>query len=154
MVSPIVTRGFGANQKIVAQGFGPALFPPLETCPVIPRGFGPDQKIVTLGFCGDVPEPPAPIVPDIIGGGGAKIGRRQPQSVLYSVKACLVEINEKMVQQEICGIRKKTVSPNERDPMVRVRLKNNSISKGRSGIFIKAKLLRQPKEDSDDGESA
>jgi len=130
MVASIVTRGFGNN-------------PATSTL---------TKKIVTQGYGGEIaPTPPVP--PIEIGGGGTKIGR-QPQSVLYTVKACLVEVNDKMVHQEICGIKKRTVPPKTRDPMIRARLKNNSVARGRSGIFIKAKLLRRPKEDSDDGESA
>ena len=67
----------------------------MSVAPLITKGFGSDQRIITIGFNPAVTPTPTP-EPDaiIIRGGRSSIKKRKEECDEYLITACLLEVNK------------------------------------------------------------
>ena len=113
-----------------------------SAAPLITRGMGAESRMVSQGFGGIVKQIADAVTAvakrAVIRGKGAL--EKIPE-ILYVVKASLIEINGEELMNPLSGTRRKIVSANEQEPTIDAHLKPEEVKRALKEILIKVKPL-------------
>ena len=111
--APLITRGMGAESRMVTQGFGGIVSQVIEAVTAVA------QKAVIRG----------------------KGALEKIPEILYVVKATLVEINGEELVRPLTGTRRKIVIEDEKEPNINAQLKTEEVKRALKEILIRVKPL-------------
>lgn len=107
--------------------------------PLITRGMGAESRMVTQGYGGIVAAVVAAVAEvtkaAVIRG---KSAVEQIPEILYIVKASLLEINNKELLYPLTGVSRKIVDNTEEEPKISAQLKTEDVKSALREILIKA----------------
>tara|TARA_Y100000592_G_C5399356_1_gene282295 strand:+ start:572 stop:955 length:384 start_codon:yes stop_codon:yes gene_type:complete len=110
--------------------------------PLITRGMGAESRMVTQGYGGIVQQVAAAVTAvakqAVIRGKGAL---EQIPEILYIVKASLIAINGEELVRPLSGTRRKIIDSSEQEPTINAQLKSEEVKRALKEILIRVKPL-------------